>query len=84
MYFMATYKNGIGREAIFIAKWENGRYLQPVLLDTAINSKTYEFNALVSHNEDFIIFTSNRREDDKGRSDLYISVKNGETFLLII
>ncbi|HEY1054385.1 MAG TPA: hypothetical protein VGE24_04595 [Emticicia sp.] len=45
-------------------------------LDTAINSKTYEFNAFVSPDEDYIIFTSYGRKDDKGRGDLYMSIKD--------
>lgn len=76
LYFTASYKNGIGKEDIYLAKWENGKYLSPVPLDTTVNSKTYEFNAFVSPDEDFVIFTSYGRSDDKGRGDLYLSVKN--------
>ncbi len=76
LYFTAAYKNGIGKEDIFMAKWENGKYGEPALLDTAINSKMYEFNAFVSPDEDFIFFTSYGRKDDKGRGDLYLSMKD--------
>lgn len=76
LYFTAAYKNGIGKEDIFMAKWENGKYGEPAFLDTAINSKMYEFNAFVSPDEDFIIFTSYGRKDDKGRGDLYMSRKD--------
>jgi hypothetical protein len=78
IYFTAEYKNGVGKEDIFCAKWENGHFLAPVPLDTNINSKTYEFNAFVSPDEEFIIFSSYGRPDDKGRGDLYISMKNSE------
>ncbi|MGB4844070.1 MAG: hypothetical protein WBP16_06380 [Ferruginibacter sp.] len=76
LYFTAAYKNGIGKEDIFMASWQNGKYGEPVPLDTAVNSKTYEFNAFVSPDEDYIIFTSYGRKDDKGRGDLYMSVKD--------
>jgi WD40-like Beta Propeller Repeat len=76
LYFTAAYKTGIGKEDIFMAQWENGKYKEPVHLDTAINSKMYEFNAFVSPEEDFIIFTSYGRKDDKGRGDLYMSLKD--------
>ena len=78
IYFTAEYKNGIGKEAIFCAKWKNGHFLSPVPLDTNVNSKTYEFNAFISPDEQFIIFSSYGRSDDKGRGDLYISMKNSE------
>ncbi len=76
LYFTAAYKNAIGKEDIYLAKWENGKYSEPAPMDTAINSKLYEFNAFVSPDEDFIIFTSYGRKDDKGRGDLYISKKD--------
>lgn len=76
LYFTAAYKNAIGKEDIYLAKWENGKYSEPAPMDTAINSKTYEFNAFVSPDEDFIIFTSYGRNDDKGRGDLYMSIKD--------
>ena len=50
--------------------------MTPVPLDTAVNSTTYEFNAFVSPDEQFIIFTSYGRTDDKGRGDLYMSTKD--------
>ena len=78
IYFTAEYKNGIGREDIYCSKWENGQFLTPVPLDTNVNSKTYEFNAFVSPDEHFILFSSYGRPDDKGRGDLYISIKNQE------
>jgi Tol biopolymer transport system component len=76
LYFTAAYSRGRGKEDIYVAKWENGKYAEPVSLDTAINSPLYEFNAFVSPDEQFIIFTSFGRTDDMGRGDLYISVKD--------
>jgi len=76
LYFTASYKNGIGREDIYVATLTEGKYKQPVALDTAVNSQVDEFNAFVSPDEDFILFTSYGRKDDMGRSDLYISQKD--------
>ncbi|HMH31637.1 MAG TPA: hypothetical protein VK543_01335 [Puia sp.] len=75
LYFTANYPGGKGKEDIYEAKWENGRYAPPVSLDSGVNSAFYEFNAFVSPDEQFIIFTSYGRKDDKGRGDLYISRK---------
>lgn len=76
LYFTATRKNGIGREDIFIARWENNRYAEPEPLDSAINSAAYEFNAFVSPDEQFVLFTSYGRAGEKGGGDLYISTKD--------
>jgi hypothetical protein len=76
LYFTATRKNTIGKEDIYISTFENGKYSDPVSLDSAVNSPTYEFNAFVSPDEQFIIFTSYGRKDDKGRGDLYMSIKD--------
>lgn len=76
LYFTAAYAGGPGREDIYVAQYEQGRYQKPVQLDTAVNTKYYEFNAFVSPNEDYIIFTSYGRKDDSGGGDLYISLKN--------
>jgi WD40-like Beta Propeller Repeat len=61
---------------IYVAVFENGKFESPVPLDTAVNSEMYEFNAFVSPDEQFIIFTSYGRKDDKGGGDLYMSFKD--------
>lgn len=76
LYFTAAYKNAIGREDIYIARYANGKYSEPTPLDTAVNSKAYEFNAYVSPDEKIILFTSFGRRDDMGGGDLYMSVKD--------
>lgn len=76
LYFTAAYKSSVGGEDIVVSKWEDGKYKEPVSLDSAVNSKADEFNAFVSPNEDFVIFSSYGRKDDMGRGDLYMSYKN--------
>jgi hypothetical protein len=73
LYYTAAYKDAVGKEDIYLAAFVNGIYKTPIPLDTAINSKMYEFNAFVSPDEQFIIFTSYGRKDDKGGGDLYMS-----------
>ena len=76
LYFTAAYKNSVGKEDIYVSVFDNGKYQIPVPLDTAVNSTMFEFNAFVSRDEQFIIFTSYGRKDDKGRGDLYMSTKD--------
>ena len=78
LYFTAQYKYGVGREDIFLASMKNGQFEKPLALDTAINSKGFEFNAFVDPDEKFILFTGYGRKDDTGRGDLYISLKDTE------
>jgi len=76
LYFTATRENGIGREDIFTSKNLNGTFQNPVVLDSTINTATYEFNAFISPNEDLLIFSSFRRPDGLGGGDLYYSKKD--------
>ena len=76
LYFTAQYKEGIGKEDIFIAQWSADHFEKPIPLDTAVNSKSYEFNAFVDPDEKFILYTGYGRKNDKGRGDLYMSVKD--------
>ncbi len=76
LYFTAEYEGGVGKEDIFVASLQDGKYTTPAPLDTAVNSKTYEFNAFVSPDEKFILFSSYGRKDDSGGGDMYISLKN--------
>lgn len=78
IYFTAIRENGVGREDIFVSRMVDGQFQEAVALDTTINSKLDEFNAFVSPDEDYIIFTSWGRKDDTGRGDMYISFKDSE------
>ena len=76
LYFTATRADGIGREDIFRSKKVNGSYEIPVVLDTNINTATYEFNAYIHPDENLLIFSSFGRTDGMGGGDLYFSKKD--------
>jgi Tol biopolymer transport system component len=76
LYFTAQYEGGPGREDIWVSEFKNNQYQKPVALDTAVNSNTYEFNAFVDPNEQYILYTSFGRKDDAGGGDLYMAVKD--------
>jgi Tol biopolymer transport system component len=78
LYYTAAYAGGTGKEDIYVAKWKNNQYQQPIALDTAVNSRFYEFNAFVAPNEQYILFTSYGRKDDAGGGDLYMSNKDAK------
>lgn len=76
LYFTAEKEDGKGKEDIYLSEYINGKYTSPKPLSEMINSKTYEFNAFVSPDENMIVFSSYRRPDSKGGTDLYISFKD--------
>jgi Tol biopolymer transport system component len=78
VYFTAEYKKGIGKEDIYVARWINGTFAESIALDTAVNSMRWEFNAFISPDEQFILFTSYGRKDDMGGGDLYMSQKGAD------
>ena len=76
LYYTAAYDGGVGKEDIYVSVLSGNGYQKPVPLDTAVNSRFYEFNAFVAPDERYILFTSYGRKDDAGGGDLYISVKD--------
>lgn len=76
LYFTSVRENGVGSEDIFLSRYVNGIYSDPVPLDTNINTATYEFNAYISPEEDLLVFSSYGRQDDLGGGDLYVSRKD--------
>lgn len=76
LYFTAAYEGGVGKEDIYVAIPQGSGFQKPVPLDTAINSRFYEFNAFVAPDERYILFTSYGRKDDSGGGDLYISLRD--------
>jgi len=78
LYFTAEKESAVGREDIFVSRLVNGSYAAPMPLDTAVNSKLWEFNAFVAPDESYIIFTSYGRKDDAGGGDLYMSIKQND------
>lgn len=76
LYYTATKEEGRGREDIYRSRWENGAYQPAELLDSAINTAYYEFNAYISPEEDRLIFSSWGRPDGLGGGDLYLATKD--------
>lgn len=76
LYFTAAYDDAIGREDIYVARYSRNAYLEPVPLDSNVNSRGYEFNAFIDPQERYLIYTAYGREDDRGGGDLYISFRD--------
>ena len=79
-YFTCDERGTKGKDDIFISKWKNGKYSEPISLSDSINSEGYEFNAFIAPDESYIIFSGFQREDGFGSGDLYISHKTPDGF----
>ncbi|PIW69612.1 MAG: hypothetical protein COW08_06230 [Ignavibacteriales bacterium CG12_big_fil_rev_8_21_14_0_65_30_8] len=78
IYFTTERKDTKGKDDIYFSQWKDDHYTNPISLSESINTNAYEFNAYVSSDESYIIFTGYRWKDGLGSGDLYISYnKNG-------
>jgi hypothetical protein len=76
IYFTVEAPYGKGGEDIVVCTRTPAGYQSPVSLSDAINTTHGEFNAFVDPDGQFILFSSDGREDDMGKGDLYISRKD--------
>jgi len=76
LYFTMDSKNGLGKDDIYFCKWNGKEYAQPEILNTQINSEGYEFNAFISLDETFLIYTKYNAKDGLGSGDLYLAKKD--------
>ncbi len=79
LYFTMDAKQGIGKDDIYFCKWDGKIYSKAELLDSNINSNGYEFNAFISPNETFLLYSKYNAKDGLGSGDLYIATKNATT-----
>lgn len=78
LYFTLESPDGYGKDDVYFSEWKNGAYLKPALLDSAVNSSGYEFNAFVSGDEKFMLYTKYNEPGGAGSGDLYISRKGAD------
>jgi len=76
LYFTGSYQEAVSGEDIYRSERDGAAYSDPVRLDDRVNSKSYDFNALIAPDESWILFSSWGRPDDLGGGDLYISYRN--------
>lgn len=75
LYFFSKRDDGIGLCDIYIARFRGGRYLPAECLGRAVNSDKNDWDAYIAPDENYIIFSSQNRNDTLGRQDLYISFR---------
>lgn len=78
LYFTLDSPNGMGKDDIYFSQWNGKSYTAPVLLNDKVNSDGYEFNAFISKDESFLLYTKYNEEGGLGSGDLYISKKDSK------
>ncbi|CAL2064660.1 hypothetical protein [Tenacibaculum sp. 190524A05c] len=76
LYYTSDQFTATTKDDILFAKWNNSSYEEPLKLNENVNGKGYEFNAFISPNEDFLLYTVYKAEDGFGSGDLYVSFKD--------
>ena len=75
MYYFSCRKSGMGGCDIYMSKFINGKYTEPIILSNAVNSEKHDWDAFIAPDESYIIFSSKDRPNSIGGQDLYISYK---------
>ena len=73
LYFTMVAPEGVGEDDIYVAEWSGTDFAKPKLLVGEVNTKGYEYNAFISPDESFLLFTRHDAPDGFGSGDLYIS-----------
>ncbi|MBN1273468.1 MAG: PD40 domain-containing protein [Candidatus Aminicenantes bacterium] len=75
LYFSSTRPGGFGGGDIYRALFEEGVFLEPENLGSAINTENFEGDLFIAGDESYIIVTCYGRPDSFGSGDLYISFR---------
>ncbi len=76
LYFTMDVPTGKGKDDIYFCAWNGKKYASPVILNDNINSSGFEFNAFISSDERFLIYTKYNAEGGYGSGDLYMAKKD--------
>lgn len=68
--------SALTRGDIYVSQLINNNYSEPQKLPEPVNSPETSFNAFISPDERYIIFSAYIQENDSWHSDLYISYRN--------
>lgn len=76
LYFFHSKKTENQNPDVYYSRLIDGRYLDPIRLGEAINSKYMEWDPFIAPDESYLIFGSVKRPGGYGQCDLYISYRN--------
>ncbi|MBK9249982.1 MAG: PD40 domain-containing protein [Ignavibacteria bacterium] len=80
LYFTSDGPGTNGKDDIFVSKFIGGKYQAPQPVTDSLNTSGYEFNAFISPDETFMVYTCYNRPGGLGSGDLCISFNKGDGF----
>lgn len=78
IYFTRMNEAAGTKEDIYVARLNGKEYNDGIPVSGSLNTEFYEFNAYVRPDESYMLFTSYRMRDGRGRNDLYISFREND------
>jgi hypothetical protein len=81
VYFGSTREGGHGGCDLWRAKLVDGRFQPPENLGAPLNSAAEEIEAYIAPDESYIVFAAKGRPKSLGQYDLYVSERQGGTWL---
>ncbi len=73
LIFSSIRKTGLGGDDLYFTRKSQGAWDAPILLDSRINTQSYEDSPLLSNNDEYFLYSSSRDTPfSKGVSNIYV------------
>lgn len=79
IYFTSNNEKAMGREDIFVSRFENGEYQPYENLGDSVNSGMDEFNSFISEDGSYLVYTTTGFGDGLGGGDLWVTFRKNES-----
>ncbi|MBN2134485.1 MAG: PD40 domain-containing protein [Acidobacteria bacterium] len=77
LYFFSRKPGGYGQSDIYMSKYANGKYQEPVNLGADLNTEHHEWDTYIAPDESYMIFCSTKPEG-LGKDDLYVTFRKSD------
>jgi hypothetical protein len=74
LYFFSRRPGGMGKADLYISRFENGKYLEPVNMGDNFNTPENDYDSFIAPDESYMIFCSTR-PGVYGKDDIFVSFR---------
>ena len=78
IYFNSADPGGAGRGDLYVSRFADGRYQDPVSVGAPVNSEFEEVAPFIAPDQSYLLFTRGGAPGNAGYLDLYVSVRNAD------